>query len=89
MRDSNEAVELMALRKGNATMMLQKGQCGLCTHFGDHYPSDPQIIQIRLKKEGPENLVEECAHPNNAPLHLMVTPISGCKGFEPAVQAQA
>jgi len=68
-------------------MQLQVGQCGLCAHFGEHQPNDPQIIQIRLKKEGPENLIEECGHPNNAPLHLLVTPISGCKGFERAPQA--
>lgn len=65
-------------------IQIQEGQCGLCAHFGEHTQSDPQIIQIRLKKEGPENLVEECGHPTFAPLHLLVTPISGCKGFEPA-----
>lgn len=63
---------------------LHDGQCGLCVHFGENHQPDPKIIQIRLKHEGPENLVEECGHPNNAPLHLMVTPISGCQGFEPA-----
>src|SRR5687768_4804784 len=34
---------------------------------------------------GPEDLVEECGHPRHASLHLMVTPISGCDGFKPAV----
>ena len=33
----------------------------------------------------PEDLVEECGNPKHAPLHLVVTPISGCEGFEPAV----
>jgi hypothetical protein len=28
--------------------------------------------------------VEECGHPQHASLHLQVTPISGCQGFEPA-----
>ena len=27
-------------------------------------------------------LVDECGHPKHAPLHLKVTPISGCDGFE-------
>ncbi len=67
---------------------LHDGQCGLCVHFGENHQSDPKIIQIRLKHEGPENLVEECGHPNNAPLHLMVTPISGCQGFAPAPERQ-
>ncbi len=68
-------------------MQLHIGQCGLCAHFGEHQLNDPQIIQIRLKKEAPENLVEECGHPSLALLHLQVTPISGCQGFEPAKQA--
>jgi hypothetical protein len=42
------------------------------------------VIQIRLKHEAPESLVEECGHPRLAPLHLKVTPISGCQGFEAA-----
>jgi hypothetical protein len=28
--------------------------------------------------------VDECGHPKHAQLHLVVTPISGCQGFEPA-----
>jgi hypothetical protein len=70
-------------------VQLHSGQCGLCQHFGEHHPTEPQLIQIRLKKEAPEDLVEECALPEHAKTHLMVTPISGCTGFEPAQEVQA
>ena len=46
---------------------VQNGQCGLCAHFGENHPQDSKIIQIRLKHEAPENLVEECGHPSLAP----------------------
>lgn len=65
-------------------MQVHDGQCGLCTHFGENQPADEQLIQIRLKHEAPEDLIEECGHPKHAPLHLKVTPMSGCTGFEPA-----
>ena len=69
-------------------LQIQNGQCGLCTHFGEDQPADQQLIQIRLKHEAPENLVERCGLPAHAQLDLMVTAASGCKGFEPApVQA--
>lgn len=71
------------------TVQLHSGQCGLCQHFGEHHSSEPQLIQIRLKKEAPDNLVEECALPEHAVLNLKVTPISGCAGFEPATETQA
>jgi hypothetical protein len=64
---------------------IQDGQCGLCAHFGEHHPEEEtQLVQIRTSHEAPEHLVEECGHPKHAPLHLVVTPISGCDGFEPA-----
>lgn len=63
---------------------VHDGQCGLCAHFGEHHLPDPQLVQIRISKEAPEELVEECGHPLHEKLHLMVTPISGCEGFEPA-----
>ena len=63
------------------------GQCGLCTHFGEHH-QPPELVQIRTSRQAPENLTEECGHPKHADLHLIVTPISGCNGFEP-VEAQA
>lgn len=63
---------------------VQQGQCGLCAHFGEQHPGDEKLVMIRLKHEAPEGLVEECGHPSLAPLHLMVTPISGCAGFQAA-----
>ena len=65
---------------------VHEGQCGLCAHFGeDHAGDHDQLLQIRTKHEAPETLVDECGHPRHAPLHLKVTAISGCDGFEPAV----
>ena len=63
---------------------LNPGQCGLCTHFGEHHPDKQQLTQIRVSAKAPDDLVDECGHPNNERLHLRVTPISGCDGFEPA-----
>lgn len=63
---------------------IQDGQCGLCTHFGENDANQVKLIQIRLKHEAPETLVEPCGLPQNAKLNLQVTPISGCAGFEPA-----
>ena len=65
-------------------LQIHDGQCGLCAHFGEQKPNEPQLIQIRLKHEAPENLVEKCGHPMHAPLDLKVTAVSGCRGFEPA-----
>lgn len=67
---------------------IKDGQCGMCAHYGENNPGEVKLIQIRLKHEAPETLIEECGHPQLAPLHLVVTPISGCAGFEP-VAAQA
>ena len=64
---------------------LHEGQCGLCTHFGEQHPTDQQLVQIRLQQEAPEDVVDNCGHPRHASLHLRVTPISGCDGFEPAL----
>jgi hypothetical protein len=65
---------------------VQDGQCGLCAHFGESHSDANQLLQIRQSHEAPEQLVDECGHPRHASLHLRVTPISGCDGFEPAVQ---
>ena len=66
-------------------LQVHDGQCGLCAHFGEHHqPNAQNLVQIRLTKEAPEQLVEECGHPQHESLHLMVTPISGCEGFEAA-----
>jgi hypothetical protein len=63
---------------------VQDGQCGLCTHFGETHTQDNRLVQIRKSHEAPETLVDACGHPRHASLHLKVTPISGCDGFEPA-----
>ena len=63
---------------------VDDGQCGLCSHFGESHSSSEKLVKIRVSHEAPEDLVDECGHPRHAPLHLMVTPISGCNGFEPA-----
>ena len=63
---------------------VQEGQCGLCAHFGEHHGATPQHVQIRTRHEAPETMLDECGHPRHAPLHLKVTPLSGCDGFAPA-----
>ena len=63
---------------------VHDGQCGLCAHFGEHHAADSRLTQIRARHEAPETMVDECGHPRHASLHLRVTPISGCDGFEPA-----
>ena len=65
-------------------LQVHDGQCGLCSHFGESHAAAIQLAQIRKKHEAPESLVDECGHPRNAPLHLKVTAISRCDGFEPA-----
>ena len=68
-------------------LQVHDGQCGLCTHFGEHDGNhQPELVQIRTSKQAPEDITEECGHPQHAPLHLIVTPISGCAGFERAPQ---
>ncbi|MFW6060954.1 MAG: hypothetical protein ACODAQ_12305 [Phycisphaeraceae bacterium] len=61
---------------------LHEGQCGLCLHFGEHHPDDDQLVQIRVSGDAPDDYVDECDHPKHHELNLMVTPISGCDGFE-------
>ena len=64
---------------------VHEGQCGLCVHFGEPHDNEaPQLHQIHVSHEAPEDLVDDCGHPKHASLHLKVTPISGCDGFEPA-----
>jgi hypothetical protein len=63
---------------------VHDGQCGLCTHFGETHTGSANLTQIRATKEASETMLDECGHPRHAPLHLKVTPISGCEGFEAA-----
>ena len=71
-----------------AFMMLSvnNGQCGLCSHFGEDHGTDPKLVQIRQSHTAPDDMLDDCAHPRHASLHLKVTPISGCDGFEPAAR---
>lgn len=69
-------------------VQIKDGQCGMCAHYGDNNPGQTKLIQIRLKHEAPETLIEECGHPQLAPLHLVVTANSGCAGFEPVAAQQ-
>jgi hypothetical protein len=63
---------------------IQDGQCGSCTHFGETHNPTPQLTTIRTKHEAPETFVDDCGHPRNLGLHLRVSSISRCDGFEPA-----
>ncbi len=65
---------------------VQNGQCGLCTHFGEHHKNDV-LVSIVTSHKADESMVDECGHPKHASLHLKVTPISGCDGFIPAAAA--
>lgn len=63
------------------------GQCGLCTHFGEPHGASDVLVTILSSKRAAESLLDECGHPKHAALHLKVTPISRCDGFQPAAQA--
>ena len=65
-------------------LQVHDGQCGLCAHFGEHEQDTQKLVQVRTKHQAPETLTEECGHPKHAALHLQVTAISGCDGFQPA-----
>lgn len=62
--------------------MVHEGQCGLCVHFGEGHREAPKLVAIASTHKAPDNLLDECGHPKHAPLHLKVTPASGCDGFE-------
>ncbi len=69
-------------------LQVQQGQCGMCVHFGENDKAEePKLIQIRLKGEAPDDLIEACGLPANQAVGLKVSPISGCQGFEAAPQA--
>ncbi len=69
-------------------MAVHNGQCGVCTHFGEHNPADKQMLtQILTTMQAPESLVEGCGLPKNEAVHLRVTAMSGCDGFQPAARA--
>ena len=62
---------------------VNDGQCGLCTHFGEH-TNTPQLVEIRSTHQASETTVSDCGHPRLESLHLRVTPVSGCDGFQAA-----
>lgn len=61
-------------------MTVKDGQCGLCTHFGEHSDSS-KLVEIRSTHQAAEDVISECGHPKLESLHLRVTPVSGCDGF--------
>ena len=65
--------------------MIHEGQCGMCTHFGEHHPASEQLVQIRTSKQAPVDYVDACG--KNDDIHLKVTAYSGCDGFEPVAAA--
>lgn len=66
---------------------VHDGQCGLCTHFGEHHSKTSALVSILTSKQADVVMLDECGHPKHASLHLKVTPISGCDGFVPAAAA--
>jgi hypothetical protein len=65
-------------------LQVHDGQCGLCAHFGELHATEPKLMQIRTKHEAPETFLDDCGHPKHASLHLKVSAIGGCDGFEVA-----
>jgi hypothetical protein len=63
---------------------VRDGQCGFCAHFGEAHEATKQLNQIRIKHQAPETFVDDCGLLRNADVHLKVTPISSCDGFERA-----
>jgi hypothetical protein len=63
---------------------VHDGQCGLCSHFGEGH-SEKIITEIRSSQLAKEDLVEDCGHPKHSTLHLKVTAVSACDGYEPAM----
>ncbi len=68
---------------------LHSGQCGLCSHFGEHHARQHVLVSILTCKAAEPTVLDECGHPRHASLHLKVTPFSGCDGFFPAAQFHA
>lgn len=66
-------------------MQVHDGQCGLCGHFGENHAKTNVLVTILSSKQADAAILDDCGHPKHAALHLKVSPISGCDGFEPAV----
>ncbi len=65
-------------------LSVHDGQCGLCTHFGEEHAKSAVLVSILTTKQAPDSLVDNCGLPNNASVHLKVTPIRGCDAFQAA-----
>jgi hypothetical protein len=65
---------------------IQDGQCGNCAHFGETHAATQILAKIRTSKEAAETYVDDCGHPKLVTLHLKVTAVSGCDGFESATK---
>ncbi|MBB6145972.1 hypothetical protein HNQ77_003942 [Silvibacterium bohemicum] len=66
---------------------LHDGQCGLCNHFGEDHKASEKLTQIHSTMRAPEDFLDDCGHPKHSSLHLKVTALSGCDGFQPVAQA--
>ena len=66
---------------------VQDGQCGRCRYFGEEPANNEELAQIRATHQAREDYLTHCRHPKHADLHLKVTPLSGCDGFEPITEA--
>lgn len=66
---------------------VHDGQCGLCSHFGETHKQNEVLVAILSSHQASDSVIDECGHPKHAPLHLKVTPVSGCDGFTPAASA--
>jgi hypothetical protein len=68
-----------------------EGQCGLCTHYGEHSKliNSETLVKIRKTHEADDAIIAECGHPRNEKMHLKVTPFSACDGFQSVKQFQS
>ena len=65
---------------------ISDGQCGSCKHFGEGIPQE-QLVQIRVNNTADDGTVAGCDLASNASLHLKVSPIGSCDGYEAAEAA--
>jgi len=63
---------------------VDDGQCGRCLHFGEDHGDSEQLVQIRVSGKAPEGYTDSCGHPRLDPMHLRVSAVGSCDGFEPA-----
>ncbi len=66
-------------------LQITDGQCGMCKHYGAHHAeAQAQLVQLRTEHSAPDGMKQECGHPKLEPLHLTLTPIASCDGYERA-----